>query len=205
MGCSKIEEYSDRVAIGEEHTRHNWCAGSIFRNLHVVDTSSLDRSLLLLICPSRALSRWEASWLRALSKKMSHFSTIETRVLRSLPLRWGWCSGSPLWLRRPIILRPLDKLLLRWPDNHLLLPLWLIWRSERCLISHSGALGSATRRSSCNSGSLLLKMMKTEVFLHGYSIIYHLIEILKTTAQTRLKFRAHSFKKTLSFLCIRVH
>src|SRR6266508_307177 len=158
MRCSRIKEYSDRVAIGEEHTRHNWCAGSIFRNLHVVDASSLDRSLLLLICPSRALSlsRWEASWLWALSKKVTHFSIVEAGVLR-------------------------------WADHHLLLPRLLEERPGRCLICHSGALGSTSRRSSCNPGSLLLEMMKTKVFLHGYSIIHQLIEILKTTSQARPK------------------
>src|SRR6266508_5105338 len=123
MRCSRIKEYSDRVAIGEEHTRHNWCTGSIFRNLHVVDASSLDHSLLLLICPSRALSlsRWEASWLRALLKKVSHLSTIETGVLGSLPLWWSRSSGIPLLLRGPIVLWPLN-ILLSWSYHHLWLP-----------------------------------------------------------------------------------
>src|SRR6266508_2874832 len=47
--------------------------------------------------------------------------------------------------------------------------------------------------------------MKTEVFLHGDGIIYQLIEILKTTAQTRPKFRTHSFQETFSFLFVRIH
>ena len=193
MGCSRIKEYSDRVAIGEEHTRHNWCAGSIFRNLHVVDAFSLDRSLLLLICPSRALSLsgWKASQLRALSKKVSHFSTIEAGVLGSLPLRWDRSSGIPLLLRGLIVLRPLN-IQLNWSDHHLLLPQLLEEGLGRCLICQSGALGSTSRRSSCDPGSLLLKMMKTEVFLHSNSIIHQLIEILKTMAQARLKFWTHS-------------
>src|SRR5438128_12627959 len=50
---------------------------------------------LLPICPSGtlSLSGWEASWLRALSKEVSHSSTIEAGVLVLLPLRWG---RSPL-------------------------------------------------------------------------------------------------------------
>src|SRR6266498_428091 len=206
MGCSRIKEYSDKVAIGEEHTRHNWCAGSIFRNLHVVDVSSLDHSLLLLICLSRALSlsRWEASWLRTLSKKVTHFSTIETGVLGSLPLRWGRSSGIPLLLRGPIILRPLN-ILLSWSDHHLLLPRLLEERPGRCLICHSGALGSTSRRSSCDPGFLLFQILKTKVFLHGYSIIHQLIEILKTTAQARPKFWTHSFQEAFSLLCIGIH
>src|SRR6266508_3285880 len=136
MRCSRIKEYSDRVAIGEEHTRHNWCAGSIFRNLHVVDASSLDRSLLLLICLSRALSlsRWEVSWLRALSKKVSHSSTIEAGVLGSLPLWWSRSSGIPLLLRGLIVLRPLKILLLDGSNHHLLWPWLLVERPGRCLI-----------------------------------------------------------------------
>src|SRR6266498_3611249 len=100
MRCSRIKKYSDKVAIGEEHTRHNWCAGSIFRNLHVVDASSLDRSLLLLIFPSRALSLsgWEASRLWAVPKEMAHPSTIKAGVLGSLSLRWGRNFGIPLLL-----------------------------------------------------------------------------------------------------------
>src|SRR5438105_14192452 len=127
MGCSRTKEYSDRVVIGEEHTGYNWCSCSSFSDLHVVNTSCLVGALLLLVCPGRALclSGWKAPWLRALSKKMSHLSTIETRILGLLPLRWGRCPGSPLWLRRPIIFRPLNNLLLCWPDNHLLLPLLL--------------------------------------------------------------------------------
>src|SRR6266511_6310819 len=86
MRCSRVEKYNNRVAIGKERTRHHRCTGWNVRNLQVVDASSLVGSFLL-ICPSRALSRREASWLRALSKKVSNFSTVETWVLRALP--WG--------------------------------------------------------------------------------------------------------------------
>src|SRR6266508_2297116 len=193
MGCSRIKGYSDRGAIGEEHTHHNWCSCSSFSDLHVVNTSCLVGALLLLVCPGGALclSGWKAPWLRALSKKVSYFSTIETRILGSLSLRWGRCSGIPLLLRRPIILRPLNNLLLCWPDDHLLLPLLLIWRPERCLISHSRALWSASRGTNCDPCFPLFKMMKTEVFFHSNGIINQLIEILETTAQTGPKFRTH--------------
>src|SRR5207237_2130394 len=69
----------------------------------------------LLICPSRALSRREASWLRALSKKVSYLSTVEAWVLGSLSLGWGWCSDICLLLWRPIVLRPQGVLLLPGP------------------------------------------------------------------------------------------
>src|SRR5207237_4518315 len=82
------------------------------RNLQAVDASSLMGSFLL-ICPSRALSRREASWLRALLKKVSYFPTVETWVLRSLSLGWSWCSD--ILLRRPIVLRPRGVLLLGGP------------------------------------------------------------------------------------------
>src|SRR5213076_737120 len=54
-------------------------------------------------------------------------------------------------------------------------------------------------------GLPLLKVMKTEIFLHGDGIIYQLIEILKMTVQMGPKFRTHSFQKTLSFLFVRIH
>src|SRR6266498_3398886 len=113
MRCTRIKEYSDGVAIGEEHTRHNWCAFSSCRKLHVVDASSLVISLLLLICPSGALGWWKASWLRALSKKVTHFTTVEAWVLWPLSLGWSWCSDICLLLRRPIESRPRGVLLLR--------------------------------------------------------------------------------------------
>ena len=150
------------------------------------------------------MSRWEASWLRALSKKVTHFSKVEAGVLGSLSLRWGRSSVIHLLLRGPIVLWPLN-ILLSWSDYHLLLPRLLEERPGRCLICHSGALGSTSRRCSCNPGSLLLEMMKTKVFLHGYSIIHQLIEILKTTAQARPKFWTHSFQKAFSLLCIGIH
>src|SRR5438105_9217754 len=121
------------VTICKEHTRHNWCASSIFRNLHVVDASSLDHSLLLLICPSRALSRWEASWLRALSKKVTHFSIVEAGVLGSLSLRWSRSSGIHLLLRWPIVLWLLN-ILWSWSVLHLLLPGLLKERHGRCRV-----------------------------------------------------------------------
>src|SRR5207237_879731 len=61
------------------------------------------------------------------------------------------------------------------------------------------------RRSSCDLGLPLLKVMKTEVFLHGDGVVDQLIEILKTMAQTGPKFRTHSFQETLSFLFVCVH
>src|SRR5207253_10813947 len=47
--------------------------------------------------------------------------------------------------------------------------------------------------------------MKTEVFLRGDGVIHHLIEILKTAAQTGPKFRIHYFQETFSFLFVCVH
>src|SRR6266540_4829774 len=130
--------------------------------------------IFLPICPSGtlSLSGWEASWLRALSKKVSHSSTIEAGVLGLLPLRWGRSFGIPLLLRGPIVLRPLNILLLDGSNHHLLWPWLLVERPGRGLICQPRALGHTSRRSSCDPGSLLLKMMKMEVFLHCNSIIY---------------------------------
>src|SRR6266540_7222261 len=136
MRCSRVKKYNNRVAIGKERTRHHRCSGWNVRHLQIVDASSLVGSLLL-ICPCRALSRWKASWLRAFSKKVSYFPTVETWVLRSLSLGWSWCSdillGRPivlrprsvLLLRGLIILRPLH-ILLRGSKNHLLRPRLLV-------------------------------------------------------------------------------
>src|SRR6266498_1321530 len=110
MRCSRVEKYNNRVAIGKERTRHHRCSGWNVRHLQIVDASSLVGSFLL-ICPSRALSRREASWLRALLKKVSYFPTVETWVLRSLSLGWSWCSDMCLLLGRPIVLWPLYILL----------------------------------------------------------------------------------------------
>src|SRR6266508_470183 len=125
MRCSRVEKYNNRVAIGKERTRHHRCTGWNFRNLQAVDASSLVGAFLL-ICPIRALSRWEASWLRALSKKVSNFSTVEAWVLRSLSLGWSWCSD--ILLRRPIVLRPRGVLLLRGPI--ILWPLYILLRGS---------------------------------------------------------------------------
>ena len=85
-------------------------------------------------------------------------------------------------LRGPIVLRPRD-VLLHWSNYHLLLSLRLKSRPGRRLIYHSGVLGSTSRKSSCDLGLPLLKVMKTEIFLHGDGIIYQLIEIHKTMTQ----------------------
>src|SRR6266540_34470 len=114
MRCSRVEKYNNRVAIGKERTRHHRCTGWNVRNLQAVDASSLVGSFLL-ICSSRAWSRREASWLRALSKKVSYLSTVEAWVLGSLSLGWGWCSDICLLLWRPIVLGPRGVLLLRGP------------------------------------------------------------------------------------------
>src|SRR5438105_1912640 len=102
------------------------CSGWNVRNLQAVDASSLVGSLLLS-CPSRALSRREASWLRALPKKVSYFPTVETWVLRSLSLGWSWCSD--ILLRRPIVLQPRGVLLL-WHGPIILRPLYILLRGS---------------------------------------------------------------------------
>src|SRR6266498_479832 len=151
----RVEKYNNRVAIGKERTRHHRCTGWDVRHLQIVDASSLVGSFLL-ICPSRALSRREASWLRALSKKVSYLSTVEAWVLGSLSLGWGWCSDICLLLWRPIILRPRGVLLLCGPiilrplnillrgSNYHLLRLWL-------LVGQPWALRDISRRSSYTS------------------------------------------------------
>src|SRR5438105_7822772 len=128
MRCSRVEKYNNRVAIGKERTRHHRCSGWNVRHLQIVDASSLVGSLLL-ICPSRALSRWKVSWLRAFSKKVSYFPTVETWVLRSLSLGWSWCSDICLRLGRPIVLRPWGVLLLRGPI--IVRPLYSLLRGSR--------------------------------------------------------------------------
>src|SRR5438105_4768595 len=132
-------------------------------------------------------------------------ATIEARLTDLWGL-WNGRSVDPLrLLRRPIILQPRNILLLHWSNYHLMLSLRLESRPGRRLIYHSGALGSTSRKSSCDLGLPLLKVMKTEIFLHGDGIIHHLIEVLKTTTQAGPKFRTHSFQETFSFLLIRIH
>src|SRR5438132_1182216 len=97
-------------------------------------------------------------------------ATIETRLTGLRCLRDGR-SVDPLRLRRPIILRPRNILLLHWSNDHLLLPLGQESRPERCLISHPGTLGSISRGSNCSLSLSLLNMMKTKVFFHGNSIV----------------------------------
>src|SRR6266540_4196867 len=75
MRCSRIKKYNGRVAIGEEHARHNRCASRGFSNLNVVDASGLDSSLILLVGLIGAVSirrlrcRIDVSWLRAIAGK----------------------------------------------------------------------------------------------------------------------------------------
>ena len=150
------QKYDSKVAMGEEHTSHYRCSGNSFSYLQMVDTSYLVGSFLLLICLSRALSLCrlrcgvETSPLLALMSEVTWSSTMETGALASLPLRWCRCLRIPLWLRWPIVLRPLDILLLNGSNHHLLLPRLLKWRPGRCLICQSGALGSTPGRTSCD-------------------------------------------------------
>src|SRR6266508_6297297 len=123
-------------------------------------------------------------------------ATIEARLMDLRGLRDGRFV-DPLRLRRPIILRPRNILLLHWSNHHLLRP--------RLLVSQPWALWGTSGRSNCELHLPLLHVMKTEVFLHGDGVIHNLIEILKTTAQTGPKFRIHSFQETLSFLFICIH
>src|SRR5438132_4757902 len=188
MRCSQIKKYDGRVAIGEEHTRHNRCDSRSFSNLSVVDASGLDSSLLLLVGLIGAVSmrklrcRIDVSGLRAVAGKMTWFAAVEAGVLGKRCLRRSRSSGIPLLLRGPIVLQPQD-VLLHWSNYHLMLSLWLKSRPGRRLIYHSGALGSTSRKSSCDLGLPLLKVMKTEIFLHSDGVIHHLIEILKMMTQ----------------------
>ena len=141
------------MAIGKERTRHHRCSGWNVRHLQIVDASSLVGPFLL-ICPSRALSRWKASWLRALPKKVSYISAVEAWILGSLSLGWSGCSD--ILLGRPIVLRPRSVLLLRGPI--ILRPLHiLLWGSEyhllrpRLLVGQPRALRDIPRRSSHTS------------------------------------------------------
>src|SRR5438132_11371430 len=152
----------------------------------------------------RLRCRIYVSELRAVAGEVAWFVTVEAWVLGKRCLRRSRSSGIPLLLRGPIVLRPLD-VLLHWSNYHRMLSLRLKSRPGRRLIYHSGALGSTSRKSSCDLGLPLLKVMKTEIFLHSDGVIHHLIEILKTTTQAGPKFRTHSFQKTLSFLFIRIH
>ena len=159
--------------MGEKHTRHDWCACGSFRNLQMVDTSWLSRSLLLPVCPSRALfmSGWEASWLWVVREKMPHPSTIEAGVLISRSLKRGSSPGIHLLLRGPIVLRPLN-ILRGWSDHHWLLPGLLEEGSGRGLICQPRALGSTSKRSNSDLSFPLFQVMKPKVFLHCNSVIY---------------------------------
>src|SRR5438105_2721594 len=152
----------------------------------------------------RLQCRIDVSGLQAVAGKVAWFATVDAGVLGKRCLRRSRSSGIPLLLRGPIVLRPLD-VLLHWSNYHLMLSLWLKSRPGRRLIYHSGVLGSTSRKSSCDLGLALLKVMKTEIFFHGDGIIYQLIEILKTTTQAGPKFRTHSFQETFSFLFICIH
>ena len=141
------------MAISKERTRRHRCTGWNVRNLQAVEASSLVGSFLL-ICLGRALSRRKASWLRALPKKVSYFSTVEAWVLGSLSLGWSWCSD--ILLRRPIVLRPRGVLLLRGPI--ILRPLHILLRGSkyhllrpRLLVGQPRALRDIPRRSSHTS------------------------------------------------------
>src|SRR5438105_8553025 len=135
MRCSRVEKYSTRLAIGKERTRHHRRSGWDVRHLQIVDASRFVGPFLL-ICPSRALSRWKASWLRALPKKVSYLSAVEAWVLGSLSLGWSWCSD--ILLGRPIVLRP-RHILLRGSKYHLLRP--------RLLVGQPRTLQDISRRS----------------------------------------------------------
>src|SRR5438132_12324025 len=130
----------------------------------------------------RLRCRIYVSELRAVAGEVAWFSAVEAGVLGKRCLRRSRSSGIPLLLRRPIVLRPRD-VLLHWSNYHLFLSLRLKSGLGRRLIYHSGALGSTSRKSSCDLGLPLLKVMKTEIFLHDDGIIYQLIEILKMMTQ----------------------
>src|SRR5207237_10209503 len=106
--------------------------------------------------PSCAMGRREASWVRALSKKVSYLSVVEAWVLGSLSLGWSWGSDIRLLLGRPIVLRPWGALLLRGPI--ILWPLCILLRGSkdhllrpRLLVGQPRALRDIPRRSSYTS------------------------------------------------------
>src|SRR6266540_2389845 len=103
------------------------------------------------------------AWLSAFLGEMSWPAIIEARLpgLRGLRSRR---SIDPLRLRRPIILRPLNILLLHGSNHHLLRP--------RLLVGQPWALWGASRRSSCNLGLPLLHMVQSKVFLHCDGVIH---------------------------------
>src|SRR6266508_3663384 len=148
MRCSRVKKYNSRVAIDKERTRHHGCTDWNFRNLCEVHASCLHGSSLLLVgligswYLRRLWCRVDASRARAVAGEVAGSSTVVTGILSKLCWRRSRSSGVPLGLRWPIILRPLDILLLYWPDSHLLLPLELESRPGRCLIIHPGTLGS---------------------------------------------------------------
>src|SRR5438132_6704494 len=102
MRRSRIKKYDDRVAIGEEHTRHNRCTSRGFSNLSVVDASGLDISLLLLVgligvvSMRRLRCRIDASGLRAVVGEMTWSSIVEAGVLGKLCWTRSRSSGIPL-------------------------------------------------------------------------------------------------------------
>src|SRR6266508_3990967 len=107
-------------------------------------------------------------------------ATIEAWLTDLRGLRSGRSIDPLRLMRRPIILRPRNILLLRGSDYHLL--------RLRLLVGQPWALWGTSRRSSCEVGLPLFQVMKAEVFFHCNSIINQLIKILKTTAQARPKF-----------------
>ena len=122
------QKHDSRVAMGEEHTRHYRCSGNSFSYLQMVDTSYLVVSFLLPIRLSRALSlcrlRCGVETSRpplTVASKVTWSSTMETGTLASPPLRWCRCLRIPLGLRWPIVLWPLDVLLLNGSNHYLLL------------------------------------------------------------------------------------
>src|SRR6266540_7330210 len=148
MRCSRVKKYNSRVAIDKERTRHDGCTGWNFRNLCEVYASCLNGSFLLLVgligvvSLRRLWCRIDVSGLWAVAGEVAWLAVVETGVLGKQGLRRSRSSSIPLLRRWLIILRPLDILLLSWPNSHLLLPLGLESRPRRCLISHPGTLGS---------------------------------------------------------------
>src|SRR6266508_3188822 len=136
------------MAIDKECTRHDGCTGFNFRNLCEVYASCLNGSFLLLVgligtvSLCRLRCRIDVSGLRAVAGEVAWLAVVETGVLGKRCLRRSRSSGIPLLRRWPIVLRPLDILLLSWPNHHFLLPLGLESRPGRCLINHPGTLGS---------------------------------------------------------------